>query len=58
MADTTTVSTDVRYALCACCPDHGDDLTSPPVVCPRCGQPCSCRGCIAENDEPKENGDA
>lgn len=53
MNETITVSTDVRYALCECCTDHiagenPNQLVSTVVTCPKCGQPCSCDGCVAE----------
>ena len=42
---------NMRYALCACCTDHGDTTMLPEVVtCRECGQACSCEGCVAEHD--------
>ena len=35
--------------LCKCCAAHPEqELEAQPVVCPICGEPCRCEGCIAE----------
>jgi len=50
---TTTSFSGINYALCGCCSDHQDrPLERQIVTCRECGQPCSCVGCVAENEFP------
>lgn len=51
MNATRTIFSGINYALCSCCTDHGDARMEPLIVeCIECGQPCSCEGCVAEQE--------
>jgi len=40
----------VMFWVCGCCVDHSDMplVANKKAICPECGEPCSCPGCIAE----------
>lgn len=39
----------VTFPVCSCCRDHNDLLAEADrVICTTCGEPCSCRGCVAD----------
>jgi hypothetical protein len=49
--ETSTSYSGITLALCACCTAHGDATVLPELVtCIECGQPCSCEGCVVEQD--------
>ncbi len=52
MSLTTTVNLGPTLFICACCDEHADLRLLPGevVTCKTCGEPCSCEGCVAEDD--------